>query len=152
MAFVDPASAVLVTTATGGLGLLAANRSSSWVREFALIIFGLCAFDITLWILTPLVYVIVGVLLNLALAAHLDELALPILFLAVTVLAPWIILHLPSILILGLDENLERHGVIATSAGLVADYLLWAVLLAAVAWSWRALFREDGSRVCRRAR
>ena len=38
------------------------------------------------------------------------------------------VLHLPSIVVLGGDENLERHGVLITTLGSLADLLLWALL------------------------
>lgn len=54
-----------------------------------------------------------------------------------------VVLHLPSIIAFGFDENLERHGPIVTSAGLVADYFVWAALLMLLARSLRAIARRS---------
>lgn len=146
MAFVDSASAVVVTTATAGCALVAARRTRGLVREFTLVLFGLSAFDVLLWIVTPLFYGAVVLLEKAAPAFGFDSLTIPIVALLAAPNGPWMVLHLPSIVVLGFDENLERYGPLVTSVGLVVDYFIWAVLVELLVRAWRGRARwGDGS-------
>ena len=44
----------------------------------------------------------------------------------------WWCLHLPSALLLGGDEILERHGLLLSTVAHLADLLLWGTLIAVV--------------------
>jgi hypothetical protein len=43
--------------------------------------------------------------------------------------ALWWAIHLPSAIVLGADETLERHGVIPSTVFHLADLVLWSALL-----------------------
>ena len=49
----------------------------------------------------------------------------------------WSPIHLPSTLILGVDEIVENHGVIKTTAGYVIDLLAWSSVIAGGLAIWK---------------
>ncbi|MBP7830720.1 MAG: hypothetical protein KA248_12470 [Kiritimatiellae bacterium] len=49
----------------------------------------------------------------------------------------WSPIHWPSSLVLGFDEIVENHGVITTTAGYVADLLIWSAIIAGGLAIWK---------------
>lgn len=48
----------------------------------------------------------------------------------------WWLVHFPSAIALGVDEILERHGPVVSTAFHLGDLLFWSVIATAVVW-WR---------------
>ena len=53
----------------------------------------------------------------------------------------WMTAHIPSMAALGMDEIVERHGVVISTLGHLADLLLWASLMTLV---YRQVERAGG--------
>ena len=49
----------------------------------------------------------------------------------------WSPIHWPSTLILGVDEIVETHGVIKTTAGYIMDLIVWSALISGGIFIWR---------------
>lgn len=126
-----------MTAITAAGSLAVARRTRGLLRDFALTLFGLSALDALCWFAQPFLFEAASSVGKLAVELHADSLARPIVLVASTTRLLRMSLHWPSFLALGVDENLERHGKVATSAGLLADYLLWAVLLVLAVRAWR---------------
>jgi hypothetical protein len=115
MAYSDLVTSTAATASVGATAVLVASRSTSGKRHFLLALFGLCLYDVVVTI-PHVLFVLLepikgGVVFSAAiLASHVATTAL----------------HLPSIIALGGDENLERHGVLVTTIGHVLDLVFWA--------------------------
>lgn len=123
MAVFDSVTVVVATTAMAAAAVSGARRSTGAAQRFLLALFGISLLSLIVmapylafeW-LAPVRAGLIGVSL---LAASQSGM---------------MILHLPSMLILGVDENLERHGRVVTTAGCVADLILWATLGRVATW------------------
>jgi hypothetical protein len=126
--------------ATAGLAAAAASiarRSPVRPSRFLLAFVGVAIADI----LTMLPYLLFGwfqpikggVLSSAAIAwSHISMLAL----------------HLPSIVALGVDENLERHGTLVTTVGHLLDLALWTMAAYSLG-AGRQLLRRAASKELR---
>ena len=50
----------------------------------------------------------------------------------------WWAVHMPSAIVLGADEILERHGAVVSTVFHLGDFFLWAALITGVFW-----FRQE---------
>jgi|SRR6185369_7181443 len=54
---------------------------------------------------------------------------------ALQFLAPvWWAVHMPSAIVLGADEILERHGAVVSTAFHLGDFFIWSALVTGVFW------------------
>ena len=113
MAFVEPLTSGTAVFVSGFAAAIAVWHCVGWLRRTLLVFTALCVLDLALlaphallWSQEPLRWA------GAALTAALHSATLS--------------LHAPSILVLGIDESLERHGVLVTAAGRVADLALYA--------------------------
>jgi len=127
VAFFDPAAAAIATAAGGGLATAFVRRTRGIPRLLLSCLIGLCvlnlvilSFHFGLWSLEPLRGSIaagaIGIILHVSI----------------------FYLHLPSITLLGVDENLERHGSLTTALAQFGDLVLIATALALII-HWRRL-------------
>ena len=63
-------------------------------------------------------------------------LAVPLSVVAILCVVASVSFHLPSLIVLGVDEVLERHGVFVTTLGQIADLLICAGIFAMVTYPW----------------
>ena len=59
----------------------------------------------------------------------------------------WSPLHWPSTVLLGVDEIVENHGVIKTTAAYVADLIIWSVAISGGIVFWRRKKRDSRQRL-----
>ena len=129
MASFDPAAAAAATIATGALAVPFARRVRGWRQRFLVALLGLSKINL----------VVVGVLGAMALLSGTSlpaVLALPLCVVAILCGVASLSFHLPSPIVLGVDEVLERHGVAVTTLGQVADLLTFAAIFATVTYPW----------------
>lgn len=123
MAVFDPVTVAVATTAIAAAAVSGARRSTGATQRFLLALFGVSLLSLIVmapylvfeWV-PPVRAGLIGVALIVASQSGM------------------MVLHLPSMLILGVDENLERHGRVVTTAGCVADLILWATLGCVATW------------------
>jgi len=129
MAFLDPAAAAAATIVTGALAVPYARRVRGWRQRFLVALLGLSLINL----------VVVGVLGTVAALSGVAlpaVLAVPLSVVAILCVVASVSFHLPSLIVLGVDEVLERHGVFVTTLGQIADLLICAGIFAMVTYPW----------------
>jgi hypothetical protein len=129
MAFFDPAAAATATIVTGALAVPFARRVRGWRQRFLVALLGLSLINLVL-------VGVLGAVASLSGAALPAVLAVPLSFVAILCGGASVSLHLPSLIVLGVDEVLERHGVVVTTLGQISDLLIFAGIFAMVTYPW----------------
>jgi len=113
MAFFEPLTCGTAVLVSGSAAAIALWYCVGWLRRMLFVFTALCVLDLALlaphallWSQEPLRWA------GAALATALHSATFS--------------LHAPSIFVLGIDENLERYGVLVAAAGRVADLALYA--------------------------
>lgn len=131
MAFFAYLPSVIATAAMSAAGASAFRIASASLRRFLLSLFAVCALN--LFVITPrLFFELTGSVCCGAVAWTLIAVSDSF----------TMCLHFPSIVALGVDENLERHGVLITTSGHVIDLVVWAIVGSLAARFCRASFRR----------
>jgi hypothetical protein len=55
----------------------------------------------------------------------------------------WWMVHMPSALLLGADEILERHGALVSTVFHLGDYFLWSAVFIGAVLLWERIRRHD---------
>lgn len=106
-----------------------ARRVRGWRQRFLVALLGLSLVNL----------VVVGLVGTMALLSGMPlpaVLAVPLSVVAILCGVASLSFHLPSLIVLGVDEVLERHGVVVTTLGQIADLLIFAGIFAVVTYPW----------------
>jgi hypothetical protein len=129
MAFLDPAAAAAAPIVTSALAVSFARRVRGWRQRFMVALLGLSLINLVVVGVLGTVTALSGVALPVVLAVPLSVVAILCGVASVS-------FHLPSLIVLGVDEVLERHGVLVTTLGQIADLLIFAGIFAVVTYPW----------------
>lgn len=132
MAFFAYLPSVIATTTMVAAGASAFRILSASLRRFLLSLFAVCALN--LFVITPRLF------FELTGSVCCGAVAWPLVAVSDSFT---MCLHFPSIVALGVDENLERHGVLITTSGHVIDLVVWAIVGSIVARFYRARARRS---------